>query len=165
MAFRRHLLVVANQTVDSDELHDALTERAKEGPIHVTLLAPTAWARRDDAMRAVTEVAARLQRRGIEAVGLIGDADPMIAVEEAWTPGRYDEVIVSTLAAPVSRWMQIDLPHRVAKLTDAPVRHVEAAPRRSDAARVPGPPPQRRPLLDSVVSLMRTSTRRAPTRS
>ncbi len=41
MAFTTHLLVVANRTVDSPELLDALRERAQRGPIHATLLAPT----------------------------------------------------------------------------------------------------------------------------
>ena len=38
--YRTKLLVVANQTVDSDELYDALHERAERGPLAVTLLVP-----------------------------------------------------------------------------------------------------------------------------
>ena len=38
--YRTKLLVVANQTVDSDELYDALRQRAERGPLAVTLLAP-----------------------------------------------------------------------------------------------------------------------------
>jgi hypothetical protein len=34
------VLVVANRTADSDEVHAALVERAADGPIDVTLLAP-----------------------------------------------------------------------------------------------------------------------------
>jgi hypothetical protein len=50
-------------------------------------------------------------------------------VSEAWDPAHYDEIIVSTLPTGVSRWLQVDLPHRIAKLTDAPVAHVVASER------------------------------------
>jgi len=56
-----------------------------------------------------------------------------VAVSEAWDPARYDEIIVSTLPTGVSRWLQIDLPRQVAKLTDAPVAHVVAKERRPTA--------------------------------
>lgn len=38
MAFTTHLLVVANRTVDSPELLDALKRRAERGAVHATLL-------------------------------------------------------------------------------------------------------------------------------
>ena len=45
--YREKLLVVANQTVDSDELHDALRERNEHGPVTVTLLVPQVPLQRD----------------------------------------------------------------------------------------------------------------------
>jgi hypothetical protein len=158
MAFTVHLLVVANRTVDSPELLTALRERAQRGPVHATLLAPTLWSERDDAQERLRTAVAALQAAGLKAQGLIGDADPIIAVQEAWNPGLYDEVIVSTLSEDASRWLQIDLPHRVARLTDCQVRHI-AVPSRRVVPRPPSPPPARRPRLESVLSLMRSSTR------
>jgi len=32
--------------------------------------------------------------------------------------------VVSTLATGTSRWLQIDLPHRLDRMTGVPVRHV-----------------------------------------
>jgi hypothetical protein len=158
MAFTQHLLVVANRTVDSPELLDALRERAREGPIHVTLLAPAMWSEREEAEQRLAAAVAALAEGGVPAEGMVGDADPIVAVQEAWNPGRYDEVVVSTLTEGASRWLEIDLPHRVAKLTDCQVRHV-AVPERRAAERPPSPPRAHRPLLESVLSLMRTSTR------
>ena len=89
---------------------------------------------------------------------MLGDADPIVAVQEAWDPGRYDEVVVSTLAEGASRWLQIDLPHRVAKLTDCQVRHV-SVPERRPAPPTTQPPPEHRPMLERVASLMRSGTR------
>jgi AcrR family transcriptional regulator len=158
MAFTTHLLVVANRTVHSPELLDALRERAQQGPIHVTLLAPALWSEREGARERVQAAVAALEGAGVRAEGMLGDADPIVAVQEAWNPGRYDEVVVSTLTEGASRWLQIDLPHRVARLTDCQVRHV-AVPVRRSTERPAMPPPARRPMLESVLSLMRSSTR------
>lgn len=157
MSFTTHLLVVANQTVDSPELMAALRERAEQGSIHVTLLAPVRYGERGAVRARLDGAVARLAAAGIAAECRLGDADPVVAVQEAWNPRRYDEVIVSTLATGSSRWLRVDVPHRIARLTDCPVRHVES--------RVPAPPrapasaPAREPLFESVLSLLRTSTR------
>jgi GABA permease len=162
MAFTTHLLVVANRTVDSPELLDALRARAGSGPIHVTMLAPSTYAERTEAQRRLESAAASLQAAGIETEGMLGDADPIVAVQEAWDPGRYDEVVVSTLAEGASRWLQIDLPHRVAKLTDCQVRHV-SVPERRPAPPTTQAPPERRPMLERVASLMRSGTKSGAT--
>jgi hypothetical protein len=59
---------------------------------------------------------------------------------ELWDPMRFDEVVVSTLPVGSSRWLGLDLPHRLEKLTSAPVTHVVSQPARELAA---GPPPER----------------------
>jgi hypothetical protein len=158
MAFTTHLLVVANRTVDSPELLAAIKERADRGPVHATMLVPSAWSERAQAERRMESAVATLGAGGIAAEGMLGDADPIVAVQEAWDPGRFDEVIVSTLTEGASRWLQIDLPHRVARLTDCQVKHV-AVPERRPEERPVTPPPARRPMLERVASLMRTGTR------
>ena len=45
---------------------------------------------------------------------------------EACRPGRFDEVIVSTLPGQTSRWLRCDVPYRIGALTDLPVTHVVA---------------------------------------
>lgn len=162
MAFTTHLLVVANRTVDSPELLDALRLRAEAGPIHVTMLAPSTYAERTEAQRRMKTAVANLEAAGIESEAMLGDADPIVAVQEAWNPGRYDEVVVSTLAEGASRWLQIDLPHRVARLTDCQVRHV-SVPEHRPAPPQPQPPPERRPMLERVASLMRSGTKSGAT--
>ena len=157
MAFRTHLLVVANQTEDSPDLRRALEERSQQGPVHVTLLVPVLWSEREAARARLDEACSGLGERGIEAESVLGDADPMVAVQEVWDPGRFDEIVVSTFATGASRWMQIDLPHRIAKLTDCTVRHIESRPEPEPVA--PAPPPEPRGLLESAAGLLRTATR------
>jgi hypothetical protein len=157
MAFTTHLLVVANRTVDSPELLTAIKKRAERGPVHVTMLVPAAWSERAQAERRLESAVATLTAGEIISEGVLGDADPIVAVQETWHPGRFDEVVVSTLAEGASRWLQIDLPHRVARLTDCQVTHVAVTERRSEERR-PTPPPERRPMLERVASLMRSGT-------
>ena len=83
MAFTTHLLVVANRTVDSPELLAAIKERGDQGPIHVTMLVPSAWSERAQAERRMQSAVASLNASGVQAEGLLGDADPIVAVQEA----------------------------------------------------------------------------------
>jgi hypothetical protein len=40
---------------------------------------------------------------------------------------EFDEIIVSTLPKHVSKWLKLDLPHRVERATGKPVTHVVAS--------------------------------------
>ena len=42
--------------------------------------------------------------------------DPMDAIEETLQQGKFDEIILSTLPRSVSRWLHVDLPHRLSHL-------------------------------------------------
>jgi hypothetical protein len=129
------VLVVTNRTADSDEVHAALVERAHEAPIDVTLLAPATWeiedphGGRQSASRRLHAALTRLAAAGITARGVVGDADPFVAVQDIWDAERFDEVIVATLPRHLSRWLGVDLPHRVEQLTGRPTRHVIASER------------------------------------
>ena len=131
MAWKVNALVVASKTADSDELISHLESRAGRGPIEFTLLVPCGPRSRDAARSRLDAGLERMRAAGIECTGVLGrDSDPLMAVHEVWDPRKYDEVIVSTLPSSVSRWMQFDLPHRVAKLPGTPVvSHVVAAER------------------------------------
>lgn len=157
MPFRTHVLVVASQTVDSPDLMTALQARSGQGPIHVTILSPVLYSEREAARARLDAACAALREQDIECEGVLGDADPVVAVQELWNPGRFDEIVVSTFATGASRWMQIDLPHRVAKLTDCTVRHVESRPVAAPAPTVA--PPEPPGLLESAMGLLRTGTR------
>jgi len=62
---------------------------------------------------------------GAQVDGHVGDGDPFVAIEEALQGQRYDGIILSTLPPGVSRWLKLDLPHRVEEL-GVPVTHVVA---------------------------------------
>jgi hypothetical protein len=142
MSWTTKVLVIANRTVDSDEVREAIVRRAAAGPLQVTLVAPASGgASSVRERRAVTEqrlerAVRRLREAGVAVEGIVGDADPMVAVQEAWDPRRFDEIIVATLPTGASRWMAADLPRRVERFSGARVAHVVAAPRRTRLAAV-----------------------------
>lgn len=127
MAWKFSILVVANVTADSDDLLQALRARAERGPIAITLLVPATGGGQEGRAKAGRKLAAGLERMhaaGLEADGSVGDPDPVVAVHEAWDPREWDEIVVSTLPTGTSKWLQVDLPHRIERITDLPVTHV-----------------------------------------
>jgi hypothetical protein len=146
-------LVVANQTLDSDELMDLVRERVAAGPAEFWLVVP-ATPVKDLASNAVaipmpvmggvlnlpgppaearrlaqTKLEAALKKltgAGVAAGGAVSDADPMRAVEEAMAGGEFDEIIVSTLPRRLSRWLHHDLPGRLEHQFHLPITHVVA---------------------------------------
>jgi hypothetical protein len=98
-----------------------------------------------------------MREAGLDNVeGRVGDPDPIVAVMDAWDPMKFDEIIVSTLPTGSSRWLGIDLPHRLEKLTSVPVRHVVSRPPQAEAPAGPPPaPPQRmRGVLTALGALV-----------
>jgi hypothetical protein len=150
VAYSARVLVIARQTADSDDLLAALRERAGRGEAQFTLLVPAVGpgrGGREQAQPLVDTALARLREAGLAVEGVVGDADPVEAVAEIATPGRFDEAIVATLPGAHSKWLQFDFPHRVARITDLPVTHVIARPAGYEAHRTsPAPSHEREPL-------------------
>ena len=109
VAFKYHVLVVANRTADSPELLDALQARGQSEAIAFTLLVP----------------ARTVGPQGREAAN-----QTMAAAVERLRQAGLEEVIVSTLPGAASKWLEVDLPHRIARHTGVTVRHVLAQERR-----------------------------------
>ena len=152
MTWKRHILVVANVTASSEELLQALRERAAREPVSYMMLVPATpfGGGRAVATEKLHEALDRLSAAGLEVQGGVGHGDPMVAVIDAWDPMLYDEIIVSTLPMRFSKWMHAGLPERVARATGAPVTHVvcqapkepeatTAAPHREEGEGVMGP--------------------------
>jgi hypothetical protein len=122
------VLVVANRTAATPALLDAVRERAARGPCTFTLLVPnTAHGLhrvvdpedqdRTDAEQTL-ELAVPLleEAAGAPVEGIVGDPEPLAAIQDAINVHGFDEIILSTLPKLVSRWLRLDLPHKVAGL-------------------------------------------------
>jgi hypothetical protein len=142
MVFKSNVLVVANVTASSDDLVAALTRLARRGPTRFTLLVPATHfgGGRAAAQASLDEALERLSSAGLDAEGRLGDADPCLAVSEAWDPKEFDEIVVCTLPLGSSVWLHAGLPERIGRLTGGPVTHVVAHPRPPAPAAEPAEP-------------------------
>jgi hypothetical protein len=140
----RQILIVAQRTARDPALLDVVADRASESPTEFTLLVPAvahglhrvvdpedhccteATATLDAAIPALSEAA------GTPVSGIIGAPDPFAAVLDALNTASYDEVVVSTRPGHLSRWLHVDLPHRIAAL-GVPVTTVAAVEPDRDA--------------------------------
>jgi hypothetical protein len=150
-------LVVANQTLGGQELLDVFRDRMARGPAEFWVLAPatpathlitdfgalggafpvdpsvlpTAADIRDEGVAVArsnldTELS-RLRDLGATADGAVGDPNPMAAIEKAVAEQQFDEIILSTLPAGVSRWLALDLPSRIRRKFHVPLTVVTAS--------------------------------------
>jgi hypothetical protein len=145
-------LIVANQTLGGAALDAEIRRRIDRAPctfhIVVPMIAPeletVAWgaaeigfvvpmpdadavdqARRRSEHR-LDAITSRIEALGGSATGEVGDTDPVEAVRGVLSRESFDEIIVSTLPAGLSRWLKMDLPSRLERLTDTPLQVVEA---------------------------------------
>jgi hypothetical protein len=150
-------LVVANQTLGGQELLDAVRDRMARGPAEFWVLAPatptthlitdfgalsgafpvdpsvmpTAADVRDEGIAVarsnLDSELGRLREIGATADGAVGDPNPMVAIEKAVADQQFDEIILSTLPPGISRWLALDLPHRVSRKINLPLTVITAS--------------------------------------
>jgi hypothetical protein len=110
----RRILIVAHRTAASPKLLAAVAERAARGPCKFALLVPRPYWDPDTEEAAITlELAIPLldTAAGSHVQGIVGATDE--AVRQTLEREKYDEVIVSTLPERISRWLHLDLAHRI----------------------------------------------------
>lgn len=132
----RRYLVVANQTLGGAHLAEAVQARLSAGSCVFHILVPATppqdqgtWTEGEAeaiARERLDKGIARFGELGAEATGEVADPDPLQAIRDALAAERYEELILSTLPAGVSRWLNLDLPSRVGKQFSVPVTHIEA---------------------------------------
>ena len=122
------VLVVAHKTAATQPLLDAVRERAQAGPSKFTLLVPnTAHGLHKvvdpedqgagEAQGVIDRAVPKLsEAAGAPVEGIVGDADPGAAIQDAINLRGFDEVIISTLSPRLSRWLHLDLPSKVSGL-------------------------------------------------
>jgi len=132
-----NVLVVAHQTAATPGLLEAVRERAQHGPATFHLVVPQQAhgihklvdpedSGVDEAERVLQVALPKLsEAAGQQVTGSIGDAEPLMAIQDAVNLGGYDEIIISTLPLGLSRWLKLDLVSKARGL-GLPVTHVEA---------------------------------------
>jgi hypothetical protein len=111
-----NVLIVAHRTAATPLLLNAVRARAARSRCSFTLLVPRSyWDPDTEEAAATLELAIPLLEEAVggRVDGIVGDPDPFVAVRDAVTSVGIDEIIISTLPARASRWLRLDLPHRV----------------------------------------------------
>ncbi|MEX1162182.1 MAG: hypothetical protein WEB03_01245 [Nitriliruptor sp.] len=145
------ILVVANRTLASPVIEDALAHRAAErgdvrfrvhlvvpatpvvGPLSGWVEAEHIPARASEdpgfalARHRLRSGADRLRDLGFEVDGEVGDPDPFVAVGQVLRRTRVDEIVVSTFASSRSSWARSDLVRRLQRHHGLPTARLETA--------------------------------------
>jgi hypothetical protein len=139
------VLVVANRTAATPALLDAVRERAARGSATFTLLVPHTskglhrLVDPEEHGQSEAEDTVELAVPLLEAAAgapvdsLVGDAEPLAAIQDAINVHGFDEIIISTLPTRVSKWLKLDLPSKAAGL-GLPVTTVTATSREAATA-------------------------------
>jgi len=125
------VLVIANETLGSPRLQDAVVRIADRVAEDVLVVCPVTSARSltggadEERLR---EAVAALRAAGIVARGELGDADPVAALEVALREFAADEIVISTHAAGHSAWLDQGVVAAAGARFDGPVTHVIGDP-------------------------------------
>jgi hypothetical protein len=120
----QRVLVVAHRTAATPALIEAVRERAARGRAAFTLLVPNTAHGLHRVVDPEDQTAGEAQTildlalplleeaAGARVEGLIGDPEPLNAIQDAVNLHGFDEIIISTLPKRVSRWLHLDLPSK-----------------------------------------------------
>ena len=130
-------LIVANRTLASSTLAEAIEDRLAQGPSAFHVLVPATpvgggltWD--EESSRAAAEERLKglidhlCALGATDATGEIGVSDPVAAAADVLANRPVDEVILSTLPAGISRWLGQDVPSRMRGVTRVPVTVITA---------------------------------------
>jgi hypothetical protein len=135
------ILVIANETADTDALIETVAASAGDKPVQVLAVAPALNSRvrhwtsdEDPARRRAKErlqhCVSRLQLAGLDATGMIGDADPLQALRDTLAFFDPDLLVIATHPAGRSNWLADDLVGRASGYYAGPILHVAVDPGR-----------------------------------
>lgn len=131
----RRVLVVANETVGGEELLSAISTMALRDRTRFHVVCPALNSRlktftsdedpaREAAQQRLDVTLARLASVGIEATGVVGDGDPLLALDDAVRTFGPNEIVISTHPPGRSNWLEKGVVESVEARYDVPVTHV-----------------------------------------
>jgi hypothetical protein len=136
----KRVLIVAHRTAATPALIEAVRERSARGAATFALLVPNSAHglhrvvdpedQEAGEAQTVLDLALPLleEAAGARVEGMIGDPEPLNAIQDAVNLHGFDEIIISTLPSRVSRWLKLDLPSKAGGL-GLPVTTVTARDR------------------------------------
>jgi hypothetical protein len=132
----QRLLAIVTDALEGPESIEAIAGRGQRDDVEVRLVLPAveetpfrhALGDVDGPVREAKErlevSLEELRRRGFSASGAVGDADPVLAAQDALREGPADEVVILEHAADQARWFENGLFERAQLELPSPVRMV-----------------------------------------
>ena len=131
------ILVIANETVGASELSALLRKRAAGLDEDVLVVCPAlnsklrTWTSDEDGAREAAQgrldaTIASLKLADVNVNGLVGDGDPLQALEDALRTFPANEIVISTHPPGRSHWLERGVVAEAEKRYDVPVTHIVA---------------------------------------
>src|SRR5918911_4931247 len=130
----KRILALVSEPISAEALRSALgSERIKDAEVLVVAPALTSQTRfwlsdMDDAIRRAEEVqeesVERLDEQGVDAAGDTGEADPLLALQDALQTFPADEIVLFTHPDGRRNWLEEGVVEEASERFEAPVRHV-----------------------------------------
>jgi hypothetical protein len=131
------ILVIANETVGASELSDLLRTRAAGVDEDILVVCPAlnsklrTWTSDEDGARDAAQgrldaTIASLKAADVKVDGLVGDGDPLQALEDALRTFPADEIVISTHPPGRSHWLERGVVTEAERRYDVPVTHIVA---------------------------------------
>ncbi len=131
----RRILVIANETVGGEALRSVIRQHTEGVHEEVLVVAPALMSRRkflladpdagiERAEAVQEETVERLTEEGVDAAGDTGEADPLLAVEDALATFQADEIVLFTHAEGKRNWLEEGVVEQAEARFRQPVRHL-----------------------------------------
>jgi hypothetical protein len=130
----KKILALVSEPVSSDALRSALGDGTDDAEVMVVAPALDSRTRfwtsdNDEAIARAEEVqqetVERLSEDDVDAVGDTGEADPLLAIQDALATFPADEVVIFTRPEGDRNWAEGDLLEQARDQLSVPVRHME----------------------------------------
>jgi len=135
------VLIIANKTLGGTEMLEWVGRaNTPAGSASFYLLVPATpvgesfWEHGDYRRVAGVEQARQVLQEGLRLIselgadvdGEVGEADPVDAFRVLLDRGlSFDQILLSTFTSGLSRWLRLDVPHRLGRITDVPIEHIQ----------------------------------------
>lgn len=130
------MLVIATDALEGVGLFDELAGGRPPEQLEAAIIAPVVEGSavkhvagdlepaREHARRRLEARLAELRHHGIDAFGMLGDTDPLLAAQDALNSFKADEVLIFERADDQSRWFEDGLFERAQEALEPPIRMV-----------------------------------------
>ncbi len=130
----RKILALVAEPISGEELRSALGDGAEDAEVRVVAPAldskthfwtsdnDAAIARADEVQQETVE---RLAEDDVHALGDTGEADPLLALQDALATFPAEEVVIFTRPEGDRNWAESDLLEQARSQLSVPVRHME----------------------------------------